>query len=321
MIIQRTRFLENHTNPEFTSIEKRHRNVAHLWADKQVIRFFRHHFENKQHYKNLRSIYLALCEIDSDFGEDVEIRSFSKTVAAYAGMDIDTVYPYLKALQKADLIDYWQKNENGVFGQTILKMYKWEEDDTKYDKMIAVLGKTRARENPLTENTVHGKTRPINNVSKDTSNFKNSKESKNTSFPPDEKHLSIKDNPEHILYPFYQKAEYLSKIIQSNKNIHPHTTATLNAWSKDIKSLSKSFGIDLSRIHKALEWYENNVGGAYIPVIESGASFKEKFLRLEAAIERSKENKGRNGKRKFSESEESCTNPNNKTVYPKGRGL
>ena len=110
---------------------KRHRNVAHLWADKQVIRFFRHNFQNKQHYKNLRSIYLALCEIDSDFGEGVEIRSFSQTVATYAGMDVVTVYPYLKALQKANLIDYWQKNENGVFGQTILKMYKWEESITK----------------------------------------------------------------------------------------------------------------------------------------------------------------------------------------------
>ena len=110
---------------------KQHRNSVHLRADKRVIRFFRHNSQNKQQYKNLRSIYLALCEIDSDFGEGVEIRSFSQTVATYAGMDIGTVLPYLKALQKANLIDYWQKNENGVFGQTILKMYKWEESITK----------------------------------------------------------------------------------------------------------------------------------------------------------------------------------------------
>ena len=138
-------------SPEFNETgTKRHRNTAHLWADKHVIRFFRQNFQNKQQYKNLRSIYLALCEIDSDFGEGTDIKSFSQTVATYAGMDIGTVLPYLKALQKADLIDYWQKNENGVFGQTVLKMYAWKEEHTRYDKMIAVLGKTRIRENPYT---------------------------------------------------------------------------------------------------------------------------------------------------------------------------
>lgn len=81
--------------------EKRKRDVAHLWADKRIMRFFRRNF-NKLHYKNLRSVYLALCEIDSDFRETGEITNFTRTVATYAGMNENTVRPYLRALCRAD---------------------------------------------------------------------------------------------------------------------------------------------------------------------------------------------------------------------------
>ena len=44
--------------------------------------------------------------------------------------------------------------------------------------------------------------------------------------------------------------------------------------------------VDYSRIKKALRWYKDNIGGQYIPVIESGNSLRMKFSKLEAAMQR-----------------------------------
>jgi hypothetical protein len=35
-----------------------------------------------------------------------------------------------------------------------------------------------------------------------------------------------------------------------------------------------------------LDWYEDNRGGQYTPIVESGSSLREKFIRLESAMER-----------------------------------
>lgn len=175
-------------------------------------------------------------------------------------------------------------------------------------------------EKPDVENLYVGNVDVENQVLKRTIIKRTKNNNNNISFSPTKKHIPLKDDPEHPLYQYYQEAAYLSKIIQTNKNIRPHTPATLNSWSKEIKSLSKTQGIPIPRIHKALEWYETNIGCAYVPVIESGGSLKEKFLKLEAAVERGKQSGG-NGKNRFEYDEGSYSNPNNKTVYPKGRSL
>jgi hypothetical protein len=175
---------------------KRQRNIAHLWADKRVIRAFRKNLE-KHHYKNIRSIYLALCEIDSDFGEGPQIYGFTKTVATYAGMSHETVYPYLRALQKADIIDYEQQtSEDGRFGGTSLVMFKWEEANEnaamkiiqnilahrmQRTKKTEKIAETRLRENPSTVEPGNGETRPFKDTTKVVSNNKNSKESNSSS--------------------------------------------------------------------------------------------------------------------------------------------
>jgi hypothetical protein len=180
--------------------EKRHRNVAHLWADKRVIRFFRKNFEKKD-YKNLRSIYLALCEIESDFGENANIKGFTKTVSTYAGMGEDVTRKYLRALWKADLIDYYQENIEGRFGNTLLMMYKWEEGKESEIKLkIEKSLKIRSRKTPGTVNTGYGKSGSIKKDSKESSISKNSKESFNKKdFPKKyiETHLpnNWQDNP------------------------------------------------------------------------------------------------------------------------------
>jgi hypothetical protein len=80
-------------------------------------------------------------------------------------------------------------------------------------------------------------------------------------------------------------AKKLSEIIKLKKNI-THTSQQINSWANDIRRLVKENCVSIDRIKKALDWYENNIGGKFIPVIESGASLREKFFRLEAAMER-----------------------------------
>lgn len=99
-------------------------------------------------------------------------------------------------------------------------------------------------------------------------------------------------------------ASKLASIIQTSKNIKINATK-LSSWSNEIRKLVESDGIDLPRIVSAVDWYENNIGGEYIPVIESGGSLRTKFLRLEDAMKRSgMVPKNENGKRNLSNNSE-----------------
>jgi hypothetical protein len=82
-------------------------------------------------------------------------------------------------------------------------------------------------------------------------------------------------------------AKQLAQSIQKVKNIK-HTSQQLNTWTNDIRRLVENNEIDPKRIKKALNWYDKNIGGEYIPVIESGSSLRNKFIKLENAIERSR---------------------------------
>jgi len=82
-------------------------------------------------------------------------------------------------------------------------------------------------------------------------------------------------------------AKHLSDTIHTNKNIE-HTTIQLNSWTNDIRQLVENNKVSYQRVQQMLEWYRKNIGGQYIPVIESGQSLRNKFLKLEAAMERQK---------------------------------
>ena len=274
--------------------KKRKRDVAHLWADKRVIRFFRKNFE-KGEYKNLRSVYLALCEIDSDFHEGTEIKSFVQTVAAYSGMNRGTINKYLIALKKAKIIDYKQKNDNG-FGGTILSLFLWEEGREEWviSQIISeilpphVSWKTRKRENPLAGKPASGKTSVYkNNI---LSIYKNPKgeniflrttKPNQTSSHEEKKKPSPKERNKSYL-PFSNK---LASIVQSNKNIKIDQSK-INLWNDEIRKLVEGSGVDTVRLEKALDWYSYNIGGPYIPVIESGSALRNKFTKLEDAMKR-----------------------------------
>jgi hypothetical protein len=55
-------------------------------------------------------------------------------------------------------------------------------------------------------------------------------------------------------------------------------------------------GISPERISSALNWYRSHAGEPYVPVIESGSSLKDKFIKLEDAVTRaSSPKKSNNG--------------------------
>lgn len=80
-------------------------------------------------------------------------------------------------------------------------------------------------------------------------------------------------------------AETLAKIILTKKNMK-YTSIQISHWTNDIRQLVENNQVSIVRINAALSWYGKNIGGEYIPVIESGYSLKNKFTKLEDAMER-----------------------------------
>ena len=273
----------------------RHRNVAHLWADKQILRFFRFSF-SKKHYKNLRTIYLALCEIDSDFGETVKLKGLVKTISTYAGLNRGTTTLYLHALQSAKIIDYGQeKKPDGTFGLRRLILFQWDTtlketqrklqimDRILYGQLAPKEFKARLLENPLAGKPACGKTnRYKNNTSKEVLTiYKNNTSKEVLTVAPKG---ALESDLVSIKF-----ANEIANIVSSNKHIHitPHK---IKNWAQSIDQLIKRERIHPSRIRKALAWYKIHNKDEYVPVIESGKSLREKFIRLEDAIKRSNSN-------------------------------
>jgi hypothetical protein len=80
-------------------------------------------------------------------------------------------------------------------------------------------------------------------------------------------------------------AQQLSDIIRTTKNI-THTTQQLMNWANSIRMLVEENNVIYDRVKRRLDWYAIHAGGEYIPVIESGASLRDKFLNLEEAVKR-----------------------------------
>ena len=80
-------------------------------------------------------------------------------------------------------------------------------------------------------------------------------------------------------------AEKLASIIRKNKRINV-TSQRIASWANEIRKLVETDGVSIQRVEIALDWYEENIGGQYIPVIESGSSLRSKFIKLEDAMRR-----------------------------------
>ena len=77
----------------------------------------------------------------------------------------------------------------------------------------------------------------------------------------------------------------LYDFISQSKNINLPKSRILN-WVRDFDLLYRIDGISISRQQIALNWYLENAYQPYVPIIESGASFRKKFISLENAISR-----------------------------------
>ena len=95
------------------------------------------------------------------------------------------------------------------------------------------------------------------------------------------------DTPKNKNTEYLPIALELKDIVQSQKNIKVNGQKT-NSWANSIRLLVETDDVSLERVESALSWYKDHHSDDYVPVIESGSSLREKFLRLEAAIERDK---------------------------------
>jgi len=85
--------------------------------------------------------------------------------------------------------------------------------------------------------------------------------------------------------PFLPFAKQLASIIRTKKKVKV-PPSRLHSWATEFRKLVEVEGVDRERVQRVLDWYGGSIGGQYVPVVESGASFRHKFLRLEAAMER-----------------------------------
>ena len=80
-------------------------------------------------------------------------------------------------------------------------------------------------------------------------------------------------------------AKKLARTVRKHRHV-THTDSQMTIWSNEFRRLIESHKVSTDRIEKVLTWYRSNIGGKYIPVAHAGRSFREKFSRLEAAMER-----------------------------------
>ena len=80
-------------------------------------------------------------------------------------------------------------------------------------------------------------------------------------------------------------AKKLAWIIRQTKNIKTSPQKLLS-WAAEIRKLVETDGATPQRIKAAIIWYRHNIGGQYVPVIESGESLRRKFINLESAMSR-----------------------------------
>jgi hypothetical protein len=74
------------------------------WWDKNAMRYLRRQYgKDKKTFALLRSVYLALCEMESDF-TDMPINFFTQTVGTYAGTSRQVAGKYINTLEKDGLI-------------------------------------------------------------------------------------------------------------------------------------------------------------------------------------------------------------------------
>ena len=93
----------------------------------------------------------------------------------------------------------------------------------------------------------------------------------------------MKDKNSRYYVPLTRK---LASIIRKNEKINVSPQKIAN-WTRAIKMLVETDGVSIQRVQAALDWYEENINGPYVPVIRNGFDLRNKFINLERAMHRS----------------------------------
>jgi hypothetical protein len=108
------------------------------WWSKDVMRYLRKKYgQDKKSFLMLRSIYLALCEIESDF-VNTPINSFTKTVGTYAGVSREVTGKYINILVQEKLITRTQlKNPktHSFTAGTVIELLDFQLDVTSSEPL------------------------------------------------------------------------------------------------------------------------------------------------------------------------------------------
>jgi len=234
------------------------------------------------------------------------------------GAQPETISTMLSKLQDACFIDLqYHTKQDGMKARRIYinKMYMMEHEDTlhkKYQELTEDFPSKkpgrplRKNRNPLKQNLNPHKgkietplSKSLNKIDKEIgkkidniylSDFKKSDNMNGGNIPSmnnKEKKPSIKERNKQ----YFPIVEKLSDIIQTTKNIK-HTPNQLRSWAHEVRQLVEGNRIPPDRINKALDWYEEHVGEEYVPIIESGSSLREKFVKLENAMQRGNNDNG-----------------------------
>ncbi|MCF8307429.1 MAG: hypothetical protein K9I68_00315 [Bacteroidales bacterium] len=101
--------------------------------------------------------------------------------------------------------------------------------------------------------------------------------------PNSSKPKTLSEKPVNSKY--YPLAEKLATIIENERGIRCTVKQEQN-WSNDIRLLVEENKVSIERIENALSWYAKNINDRFTPQIESGRSLREKFIKLEEAMNR-----------------------------------
>jgi hypothetical protein len=143
------------------------------WWDKNVMRFLRDKYgQDKKTFLLIRSVYLALCEIESDFNSK-PVNFFTKTVGTYAGLSREAAGKYINLLIKEGLIKKTQNKNpitNSFSSGTVVEILGLENADNKASEPLSgypSIGVLQHRDTPTTLKKLSINKKIINNVNED----------------------------------------------------------------------------------------------------------------------------------------------------------
>lgn len=101
-----------------------------------------------------------------------------------------------------------------------------------------------------------------------------------------------KPSPKDRNKKFIPLSKHLAKTIDEYPINYKINQKKIKSWSNDLRLLHEVDGVPVKEIKTALKWYRKNIGGEFVPEIFSGSAFRQKWIKLQAAIKRGSSKNG-----------------------------